>query len=167
MSTQRQPSSMLIKKASLICCVICCVLFLSIPRDAHAMGLYAHYAHSDPAINAHLPSGDSPVAVQVWFTERIEPKFSHVEVYDQDGERIDRHDSKVGSDGASLRVSLLAGLIDGTYTVVYHNISQEDGHMVFGNFNFVVGGGYRPGRQRLTLLRFLILTVILTFGALA
>ncbi|GHO86609.1 CopD family protein [Dictyobacter formicarum] len=144
MGTHSQLSSILVKRAGFICCIVCCLFFFGVPRDAHAMVSLAQYSHSNPAANAHLASGEPPVAVQVWFTERIEPKFSHVEVYNQQNKRIDRHDSNVSSDGASLRVSLLAGLPDGAYRVVYYNVSQADGHAVAGSFSFVVGGGTSP-----------------------
>ncbi|GLV58368.1 copper transporter [Dictyobacter sp. S3.2.2.5] len=144
MGTQSQPPSMLAKRAGFIFCIIGCLFFFCMPSQAHAMVAGAQYSHSDPTANAHLASGEPPVAVQVWFTERIEPRFSQVEVYNQQDKRVDRHDSGVGSDGASVRVSLLAGLPDGGYRVVYHNVSQADGHAVMGSFSFEVGGSKAP-----------------------
>ncbi|GLV56055.1 copper resistance protein [Dictyobacter sp. S3.2.2.5] len=102
---------------------------------------HAQYDHSNPAANAHLPAGQSPTFVQVWFTETIDPHFSTLKVYNPARQRVDLDDSRTSSDGYTLRISLRPHLPDATYTVVYSNISSEDGHHVQGAFSFVVGTG--------------------------
>jgi copper transport protein len=83
--------------------------------------------------------------VQVWFTERIEPDFSKLEVYHQAKQRVDAANSHVApTDPYSLSISLRPHLPDGAYTVVFQNVSLDDGHHVRGAFSFVVGGGPLP-----------------------
>jgi copper transport protein len=114
---------------------------------ALSVGVAAHaqYDHSLPAANARLPSGHPPPMVQVWFTEQIEPAFSSLTVYNQAKQRVDAHDSHVAPDNpSSMIVSLQPSLPDGAYTVVFQNVSLDDGHHVVGAFSFVVGGGPLP-----------------------
>jgi copper transport protein len=85
------------------------------------------------------------MTVQVWFTEQIEPAFSSLTVYNQAKQRVDAHDSHVAPDSpSSMIVSLHPSLPDGAYTVVFENVSLDDGHHVVGAFTFVVGGGPLP-----------------------
>ncbi len=106
---------------------------------------HAGYDHSSPPANASLPTGQMPERVQVWFTERVEPRFSELNVLDKNGTRIDAGDSKVTpGDPKSMVVSLKPGLPDGPYTVIFNNASSEDGHVVKGSFAFLVGVGQLP-----------------------
>jgi copper transport protein len=116
---------------------------VGVPQQAFAMGLHAQYDHSNPASNARLPSGKPPKQVQVWFTETVDPHFSDLKVYNQARQRVDLNDSHA-ADAYSLLVSLRPNLPDAAYTVVFSNISSEDGHHVVGAFNFVVGAGALP-----------------------
>lgn len=106
---------------------------------------HASYERSNPPANASLPAGQLPAQVQVWFTERIEPNFSELSIFDKNGNRIDAGDSRVApGDPKSLIISLKPGLPDGPYTVVFKNASAEDGHIVSGSFAFLVGAGELP-----------------------
>jgi copper transport protein len=115
---------------------------VAIPGRAEA---HAQYAHSLPAANARLASSSPPERVQVWFTERIEPSFSRLTVYNQSKQRVDADDSHVAPDDPySLVISLRPSLPDAAYTVVFQNVSLDDGHHVVGAFSFVVGGSPLP-----------------------
>ncbi|WP_069804528.1 copper resistance CopC/CopD family protein [Thermogemmatispora onikobensis] len=125
-----------------------CVLVLGLAfgpgnAQAHALRpLHAQYDHSIPAANARLPSGQAPRQIRVWFTERIEPAFSELQVWNQQRQRVDLRDSRaVPGDPYALVVDLPPHLSDGAYTVLFHNVSAEDGHEVTGSFSFVVGAG--------------------------
>jgi copper transport protein len=119
--------------------ILLCLLF---PLQTFA---HAQYLRSNPAANTRFGSGQPPTRVQVWFSEEIEPSFSRLEVYDKNRQRVDQNDSHIVSDDPkSLIISLRAQLPDGAYTVVFHNVSREDGHAVTGNFSFVVGEGPLP-----------------------
>ena len=118
---------------------------VAIPTRVEAKAFHAQYDHSLPATNARLTSGHPPVKVQVWFTERIEPSFSNLAVYNQSRQRVDMDDSHaVPNDPYSLVISLRPSLPDAAYTVVFQNVSLDDGHHVVGAFSFVVGGGPLP-----------------------
>lgn len=113
------------------------LLLLLSPRLVFA---HAQFVRSDPAPNSHISAGKSPTQVQIWFSEEVEPKFSEIQVLDSSGARVDRADSKVASDDPqSLIVSLQPNLPDGTYTVVYRNVSRDDGHAVKSSYSFGIG----------------------------
>jgi methionine-rich copper-binding protein CopC len=79
----------------------------------------------------------SPTHVSVWFTERLEPAYSRVQVLNDKGERADANDSRVESaDARQLRVSV-PPLAAGTYKVVWRVLSV-DGHLTEGEFTFRV-----------------------------
>jgi putative copper export protein/methionine-rich copper-binding protein CopC len=106
---------------------------------------HANYEHSTPAANASLPPGQPPPFVQVWFTEKVELRFSELQVVDKSGNRVDAGNSHgAAGDPKSMLVDLKPGLPDGAYTVIYKNASAEDGHIIKGNFSFLVGAGVLP-----------------------
>jgi copper transport protein len=110
---------------------------------------HANYDHSDPAANFRFASGQSPDHVQVWFTESIEPSFSRLEVYNSARQRVDQNDSRTSADARSLTISLKPALPDDAYTVVYRNVSADDGHALTGGFSFVIGGAPLPSNVAL------------------
>ncbi|GHO93997.1 hypothetical protein KSF_040450 [Reticulibacter mediterranei] len=71
-------------------------------------------------------------------------RFSDLKVYNQARQRVDLNDSHAAADSYSLLVSVRPNLPDAAYTVVFSNISSEDGHHVVGAFSFVVGAGALP-----------------------
>lgn len=118
---------------------------VAMPIRVEAQTNHAHYDHSIPAANARLASGQPPAQVQVWFSERIEPDFSNLVVYNQSKQRVDADNSHaVPNDPYELVISLHPHLPDGAYTVVFQNVSLDDGHHVVGAFSFVVGNAPLP-----------------------
>ena len=104
----------------------------AIPVLAHALLL-----RSNPAANAILDQ--SPIQVELFFSETLEPKLSSVTVIDSNGVKVDVGDSKVDpSDPTRMTVSLHT-LSDGVYTVSWKAISTVDGHQTVGSFPFAVG----------------------------
>lgn len=125
--------------------LVCCLALLGALWPVGSAQAHARYDRSDPPTNFRFESGQAPTTIQVWFTERIEPSFSRLEVYDSERQRVDLDDSAVSPDDPYLMaISLAPGLPDGPYTVVYRNVSQDDGHAENGGFSFVVGGGTLP-----------------------
>lgn len=122
------------------------VLSLAVaPAHVEARAYHAQYDHSIPAANARLASGHPPTSVQVWFTERVEPDFSNLKVYNQARQRVDEDNSHAApNDAYELLISLRPQLPDGAYTVVYQTVSLDDGHHVVGAFSFVVGNAPLP-----------------------
>ena len=110
------------------------VLLALAPGIAEA---HANLAESDPAPNSALTS--APEQVRIRFTEPLEPLFSHIEIFDSFGTRVDRDDSRVDRSNLLVMTVSLDPLPDGVYTVAWKNVSSVDGHRVRGAFFFSVG----------------------------
>jgi copper transport protein len=122
---------------SLIVIGIVFALFASSVPDS-----FAHPVYVKSTPQAFESVSSSPPAVNVFFTEPIELKYSKISVIGPDGNRVDKDDPhNVGGDTASLGVSLQPGIPDGTYTVSTKVLSAVDGHSVDNAFTFGVGSG--------------------------
>lgn len=93
---------------------------------------HANLDHASPAVGSTVAS--SPSEVTLYFSEKIEPKFSGAEIRNAVGARVDHGASASGS---TLRVSVKS-LPAGTYTVTWHVLSV-DTHKTQGSFSFTVG----------------------------
>jgi methionine-rich copper-binding protein CopC len=78
-----------------------------------------------------------PAQVTLWFTERLEPAYSRVQVLNEAGRRVDKDDGAVVGDGRQLRISLEA-VPTGAYQVRWRVLSV-DTHITEGDFAFRVG----------------------------
>ena len=79
----------------------------------------------------------SPVKVELWFSENLEPAFTTLKVFDGAGRQVDKKDKSIdGGDRRHVLVSL-APLAPGTYRVVWHALSA-DAHVTEGDFTFRV-----------------------------
>lgn len=78
--------------------------------------VYAHakLIRSQPAANATLKQ--APNAVELWFSEELESKFSTIVVTDQSGKHVDKNDVSLAEGNKKLQISL-EDLPPGTYTV--------------------------------------------------
>ncbi len=95
---------------------------------------HAQLERSIPAAGAVLPV--APVQVDIWFTEKVASGLSTIQVTDVNRKRVDLADSTVdSSDGHHLVVSL-SSLPPGLYTVIWANLSADDGHPDKGGFAF-------------------------------
>ena len=122
---------------SLIVIGIVFALFASSVPDS-----FAHPVYVKSTPQAFQTVSSSPSAVNVFFSEPIELKYSKISVIGPDGNRIDKNDPhSVDGDTASLGVSLEPGVPDGTYTVSTKVLSAVDGHSVDNAFTFGVGSG--------------------------
>jgi copper transport protein len=103
---------------------------------------FAHPAYVKSTPPAFQTVAAPPPAVNVFFTEPIELKYSKISVIGPDGNRVDNNDPhNVDGDTASLGVSLKPGVPDGTYTVSTSVLSAVDGHLLDNAFTFGVGLG--------------------------
>jgi len=98
------------------------------------------FAHAFP--NRSIPAAgsrmaQSPTEIRIWFTQKLEPAFSHIEVLDASGARVDRDDAKVDAQDATLLHVSVKPLAAGTYKVVWHVVSV-DTHPTEGSFSFAV-----------------------------
>lgn len=95
---------------------------------------HVHMDKSAPADGASL--NIAPKTVQVWFSGKVAAEWSHIEVTNSKGERVDIGETKNGESTKHLIVELRP-LPSGTYHVKL-NVVSGDGHRVKGSFSFTV-----------------------------
>lgn len=95
---------------------------------------HAYLVKSSPARRAVLIR--APSEVQLWFNERLEPRFSQLSVLDGDGQPVDLGDAQVGPEPTRLTVRLQP-LKPGMYTIKFRVLSV-DGHIVEEQFLFTI-----------------------------
>ena len=96
---------------------------------------HAFLDHAEPAVGSQIHS--SPAEVRIWFSEKLEPALSRIQVFDAAGSEVDKRNVHVdGSNPALLEVGL-SPLKPGKYKVVWRVVSV-DTHVTSGNFAFEV-----------------------------
>lgn len=101
------------------------------------MEAHANLAGSEPAAGEVVPS--SPTEIRLEFTETTEPDFTSARLFNAAGEMVMESPlTPVGGDDLLLSFSP-PPLENGTYTVVWRNVSSVDGHPRNGSFTFHVG----------------------------
>ncbi|MDA0259186.1 MAG: copper resistance protein CopC, partial [Cyanobacteria bacterium] len=98
---------------------------------------HANQLRSSPPPDSELET--SPDRVVVWFSEEIEASLSEVRVIDANAKQVDNGDSAISPTQPTALIVTLPTLENGTYTVVWKNLSTVDGHRVVGSFRFAVG----------------------------
>jgi methionine-rich copper-binding protein CopC len=102
---------------------------------SQAVWAHAFLDHADPRVGTS--SEKAPERVTLWFTERLEPAFSWVKVYDASGKQVDRRDKAFdGRDASVMHVSIPA-LAPGKYRVAWRAVSI-DTHVTEGDYTFEV-----------------------------
>ena len=99
--------------------------------EAHAL-----LVRADPQINAALI--ESPQVMNLFFSEPLQQDFSSVEVLDSDGRRRDFGDVRFNPADQTNMTTGVPRLAPGVYTVVWHTLSQVDGHTWTGSYSFTV-----------------------------
>jgi copper resistance protein C len=103
-----------------------------------AASAHAFLDHSNPAVGSTVPT--SPAALQMWFTQQLEPVFTTATVTDASGNNVGTGPARISAkDPMELEVPLKK-LPPGTYTVSWHALSV-DTHTTTGHFTFTVGSG--------------------------
>ena len=98
-------------------------------------GAHAFLDHAEPAVGSQVHV--APAQVKVWFSEKLEPALSRLQVFDATGQEVDRHDVHADpASAAALEVSLPA-LKPGKYKVVWRVVSV-DTHTTRGTFGFEI-----------------------------
>ena len=117
-----------------IATIIAILSLLLIPTAAaHA---HALLDHASPLVGSAVRT--APREVILWFTEKLEPAFSQIEVRNAGGARVDSGKAQVDrANRNQLRVPLRA-LSPGLYKV-YWRVLSVDTHTTEGNFSFRVG----------------------------
>lgn len=100
---------------------------------------HAALRESDPAANSVLP--DAPTTATMEFTERLEPSYSRAELYDQAGQLVSGASSRMGDSEYVMLLDLPPDLPNGTYSILWRNLSLDDGHTAQGYIPFTIGTG--------------------------
>lgn len=114
---------------------VACAFAIALRSPGH-VAAHAFLDHSDPAANAIVTS--APNEAHLWFTERLEPKSTKASLVDHLGNTVDGTSYRIG-DAKELIVALPGGLANGTYSIVWQNISADDGHPASGYLAFTIG----------------------------
>ncbi len=96
---------------------------------------HAFLDHADPKVGATL-SG-SPAVIKAWFTRPVAKAGSSLAVFDAHGTEVDRRDSKLDADNATLVTVSVPLLPPGNYKVVW-NATCRDTHHTTGSFSFEI-----------------------------
>jgi len=59
---------------------------------------HARVKRANPAVGGVIIAAAVPTELQVWFTEKLEPALSTIEVVDEAGTRMDRGDVRIDPD---------------------------------------------------------------------
>ena len=103
--------------------------------DVRFASAHAFLDRADPKVGSRIHA--SPAEVRVWFTQKLIVMFCNLQVFDETGKEVDKHDKKLdGSDPALLIVSV-PPLKPGKYKVVWRATSV-DTHVTNGDFTFEV-----------------------------
>jgi hypothetical protein len=95
---------------------------------------HAHLVSASPAANATM---GAPRTLVLHFSERLEPKFSGIEVFKADGSKAPVR-SEVPADDRKTIIGRLTGpLSPGVYRVRWRNVAA-DGHHMEGTYSFTV-----------------------------
>ena len=94
---------------------------------------HAFLDHADPRVGSTVAA--APPELTLWFTQKLEPAFSRVEVTGPSGSSIG---GKAQVSGNTMRVGIKSAG-PGTYHVHWQVLSV-DTHKTQGSFSFTVGG---------------------------
>jgi copper transport protein len=110
---------------------------------AQRVSAHANLLRAVPEPNTVLQQ--PPSRVILWFSERIAPDFSAIQVLDAQGQRVDQEDNAVDQEEPTALAVTLPPVPHGLYTVAWKNVSMVDGHRVRGAFVFTVGAPLPSG----------------------
>lgn len=124
-----------------ICALALAAVLAAIPAIAPA------YGHALPAQYSIAPNtvihdkSQVPEKLTISFSERPDPKVSHIQVLDSKNERVDNDDFAItGASGREATTTLnVARMDDGIYSVSWLTMSLDDGHIAQGGYVFGVG----------------------------
>jgi methionine-rich copper-binding protein CopC len=91
--------------------------------------------HAQPAVGSTV--SPAPTELKIWFTGKLEPAFSKLDVHDASGAAVDQGNAAVDPQDATLLHVSLKPLPAGTYKVHWHAVSV-DTHATDGDFTFTV-----------------------------
>jgi len=120
------------KKNSIQRWAVAIALVLTGPSLAWA---HAFLDHAEPKAGSAVAR--APGELKLWFTQKLEPAFSSVQVQDAAGREMDKKNAHLDVQDRSLLIVSLPQLPAGAYTVIWHAVSV-DTHKTQGRFKFTV-----------------------------
>ena len=115
---------------SIIRLTIIALLFTATSAWAHAF-----LDHAEPAVGSTV---DTPVTeIRIWYTEKLEPAFSQIQVVDHHGKPVTQNRATVDADDPSLLKLSVPALAPGQYKVSW-KVMSVDTHITVGTFSFNV-----------------------------
>jgi methionine-rich copper-binding protein CopC len=111
--------------------VIVCSVLLAPP----AVWAHAYLVKSVPAQRAVLYR--APAKIQLWFNERLEPRYSSLSLSDSGGKTIELGAVEISADDPKRLSAAVKPLPAGRYTIKFRVLSV-DGHVVRDQFFFTV-----------------------------
>ena len=117
-------------------------LFLRFFIGAFALALtpnvgwaHAFLDHAEPAVGSQIHT--SPVEVRIWFTEKLEPALSRIQVFNVAALEVDKRNVHIDPSNPALLEVALPPLQPGKYKVIWRVVAV-DTHVTTGNFTFEI-----------------------------
>jgi methionine-rich copper-binding protein CopC len=108
---------------------------LAILLTATSAWAHAFLDHAEPAVGSTIDS--PPAEIKIWFTERLEPSFSQIQLFDHKGRAVTQNQAVIDSDDPTLLKLSLPSLAPGLYKVTW-KVMSVDTHITVGNFSFML-----------------------------
>jgi methionine-rich copper-binding protein CopC len=96
---------------------------------------HAFLDHAEPAVGSTVDT--PPTEIEIWFTEKLEPAFSQIQLFDHRGKPVTQNRATVDVSDPSLLKLDIPALAPGEYKVTW-KVMSVDTHMTVGNFSFTV-----------------------------
>ncbi|HEY0257846.1 MAG TPA: copper resistance CopC family protein [Candidatus Methylacidiphilales bacterium] len=96
---------------------------------------HAFVDHADPPVGGTVHG--SPTVVKIWFTRKLDPASSKIQVFDAKGGEVDRRDVHLDSTDPALLMVSTSRLSPGAYKVTWQAVCT-DTHATHGSFTFEV-----------------------------
>lgn len=111
----------------------------SILTTANRASAHAEFERSEPAEDSVI--AESPERIDMWFSQEMARSggLPRVEVVNQAGDLLAEEPVLDDEDRTHTYIELPPELPDGRYTVMWYNLSDEDGEESQGAFHFYVG----------------------------
>lgn len=110
------------------------VLVLALAAPTAAAAFHNKLAKSLPAADESVAA---PKEIRLWFTEKVEPKFSSITLMTTDSVKVEVGKARATDDPKSIAADVATTLAAGKYQVSWRT-AGDDGHAVRGKFTFSV-----------------------------
>ena len=115
--------------------IICRLMVVTLLVTAATAWGHAFVDHAEPAVGSTVDA--SPAEIKIWFTEKLEPSFSQIQLFDHHGKPVTQSKATVDSDDPSLLKLSIPALTPGEYKVSW-KVMSVDTHVTVGTFTFIV-----------------------------